>query len=234
MVASGFPRLARPTGSERAGYLELECQKKGHGGISSYYLGARRKIAVRCILATYESNHANGRRYPFLFTHFNHPSRTSESPGPGPTPPQYTRHVRPQVPITYTFSNWDLSTNSVILLPPADQHAPSYRISVSMSLNPLLPVSYITRIEMLGSREERYFVGEFELSLHQTRGILTIGDISTRLSNFSSSRVTSDGRWITLTSCGIVDRHSMMALRYVFATLANPKTRWLPLFRHPH
>jgi hypothetical protein len=56
----------------------------------------------------------------------------------------------------------------MILSPPIDETStpsPSYRISATLNLDPLLPVSYVTRVDMLALDGEEYFVGEFEYVL---------------------------------------------------------------------
>lgn len=52
----------------------------------------------------------------------------------------------------------------MLLVPPSDA-SPSYKISASLNLNPFLPISVITKVEMILSeteQEELQFVGEFE------------------------------------------------------------------------
>lgn len=45
--------------------------------------------------------------------------------------------------------------------PPSSGDAPMYRITVSMNLNPLLPLSYVTSVHRAGEDDEG-LVGEFE------------------------------------------------------------------------
>jgi len=85
----------------------------------------------------------------------------------------------------------------LLLPPPSVSEGASYKISISLDLNPLLPVSFVTKVEMVLSADDTngVFVGEFEISLHQTRAVLTMaGDPPARLSNvlFNSSR----GHWL--------------------------------------
>jgi len=71
----------------------------------------------------------------------------------------------------------------MLLVPPPDtEDGPMYRISVSLNLNPLLPLSYVTSIHRAGGDDE-VLVGEFEFSLNQKRAILTVGDVTARLAD---------------------------------------------------
>ncbi|KIK70788.1 hypothetical protein GYMLUDRAFT_32845 [Collybiopsis luxurians FD-317 M1] len=113
-------------------------------------------------------------------------------------PPHYSRHNRPDIPITYSLNN--LGNDAMILVPRNFVGFPSYRISVSLDLNPLLPISFVTKVEMTlpESGQEDVFVGEFELSLHQTRGVL-IMDVNppARLSNVLTSNGSRVSKIIT-------------------------------------
>ncbi|KAF5388486.1 hypothetical protein D9757_004580 [Collybiopsis confluens] len=72
-------------------------------------------------------------------------------------PPLYSRHSRPDIPISYSFS--DLGYHDIMLLVPQSSAAlPSYKISVSLNLNPLLPISVVTRVEMENSQEDVFTV----------------------------------------------------------------------------
>ncbi|KAJ3734650.1 hypothetical protein DFJ43DRAFT_1130454 [Lentinula guzmanii] len=112
--------------------------------------------------------------------------------------PDYSRHNRPVNPISYSFTNW--GNNFMLLVPPsnAPESEPSYKISVSLNLNPFLPISFVTKVEMVltEDRSEDVFVGEFEVSLNQTRGVLTMIGAPTRLSNVLSGVDTSRGHWL--------------------------------------
>ncbi|TFK18844.1 hypothetical protein FA15DRAFT_675000 [Coprinopsis marcescibilis] len=72
----------------------------------------------------------------------------------------------------------------MLLLPPGDpsRQQPLYRISVELDLNPLLPISYVTKVARGGGSSNPARVAEFSLSLNSKRGMLTIDGISTRLS----------------------------------------------------
>ncbi|THV06024.1 hypothetical protein K435DRAFT_42100 [Dendrothele bispora CBS 962.96] len=99
-------------------------------------------------------------------------------------PPHYTRHTRPQTPLVYTFTPWSTESNSMHLIPPENVSGPTYKISATLNLDPFLPISYITNLEMLTDVEgEDLFVAQFELSLNQTRGLVTMGNVTTRLSD---------------------------------------------------
>ncbi|KAK7458666.1 hypothetical protein VKT23_009665 [Stygiomarasmius scandens] len=83
------------------------------------------------------------------------------------------------------------------LIPPEDAPGPTYKISVALNLDPFLPASYITNLDMLTDVEgEDIFVGQFELSLNQARGIVTMGNITARLSNCLHSIDQSQRHWV--------------------------------------
>ncbi|KAJ3933545.1 MAG: hypothetical protein NXY57DRAFT_998285 [Lentinula lateritia] len=113
-------------------------------------------------------------------------------------PPHYSRHNRPVNPISYSFTDW--GSNFMLLVPPpnASEIEPSYKISVSLNLNPFLPISFVTKVEMvlIENDPEVVFVGEFEVSLNQTRGVLTMIGAPTRLSNVLSNVDASRGHWM--------------------------------------
>ncbi|KAK7018613.1 hypothetical protein R3P38DRAFT_2983507 [Favolaschia claudopus] len=112
-------------------------------------------------------------------------------------PPKYSRVRRPKNPLSYTFTSDSsgIDPNSVILVPPQDSDDQAkYRISVSMNLNPFVPISYRTCVYRVdGDRQS--FIGDFELSLNHRRAILTIGDIQTRLSNVLFNINASPRHW---------------------------------------
>ncbi|KAJ3870299.1 hypothetical protein EV359DRAFT_59219 [Lentinula novae-zelandiae] len=122
--------------------------------------------------------------------------------------PDYSRHNRPVNPISYSFTDW--GSNFMLLVPPpnASEIEPSYKISVSLNLNPFLPISFVTKVEMvlIENDPEVVFVGEFEsylisglanrVSLNQTRGVLTMIGAPTRLSNVLSNVDASRGHWM--------------------------------------
>ncbi|RDB18832.1 hypothetical protein Hypma_014522 [Hypsizygus marmoreus] len=126
-----------------------------------------------------------------------------------PNPPRYTRgNTRPLQPITYTFSPWAASSStagegSTLLLapPPPGRSAPQepvYRVSTHMSLNPFLPLSYVTQVHRAGpydSAVDGELVGQFDISLHQKRAVLTVGDTTTRVGNVLSSIDSSLRHW---------------------------------------
>ncbi len=127
---------------------------------------------------------------------------------------RYSLHTRPSHALVYTFTDW--ASDSLLLMPPRPSPSPSssrltipqpvYHISVSLNLNPFLPISYTTTIRH-GGDAQGPFVGSFEyvrviritpavrgaycsvirMSLSQMRAIVTIGDITTRLSRILSS-----------------------------------------------
>ncbi|KAF9040835.1 hypothetical protein BJ165DRAFT_1406844 [Panaeolus papilionaceus] len=88
---------------------------------------------------------------------------------------------RYQAPVVYTFAGW--SQGSMYLMPPRDapSQQPLYRITVDLDLNPFLPVSYTTKVYRLVP--ETQLVGEFAFALNNKRAVLTMGDMTTRLSN---------------------------------------------------
>ncbi|KAJ7262756.1 hypothetical protein B0H12DRAFT_1012565, partial [Mycena haematopus] len=97
----------------------------------------------------------------------------------------YSRVRRPKNPLTYTFTPHPLAidSNSMLMVPPeeADDQG-QYRIAVTLNCNPFIPISYKTSVHRVeGDRES--FIGDFELSLNHRRAIITIGDITTRLTN---------------------------------------------------
>ncbi|KAE9408279.1 hypothetical protein BT96DRAFT_29565 [Gymnopus androsaceus JB14] len=109
---------------------------------------------------------------------------------------RYARHNRPNHPISYSFTDW--GENFMLLVPPSNA-SPSYKISASLNLNPFLPISTVTKVEMILSEtnlEELQFVGEFEVSLHHTRGVLSmVSEPPIRLSNVVSSASRGDWFW---------------------------------------
>ncbi|KAJ6482104.1 hypothetical protein C8R47DRAFT_583881 [Mycena vitilis] len=112
-------------------------------------------------------------------------------------PPRYSRLRRPKNPLSYTFTPPPLAidSNSMLLVPPRDaEDQGEYRIAVSLNLNPFVPISYSTSVHRVeGDRE--LFIGDFELSLNHRRAIITIGDITTRLSNVLFSINSSLRHW---------------------------------------
>ncbi|KAJ7764742.1 hypothetical protein B0H16DRAFT_1525599 [Mycena metata] len=112
-------------------------------------------------------------------------------------PPRYSRVRRPKNPLSYTFvpPRFADDPNSMVMVPPeeADDQG-QYRISVSLNLNPFLPVSYRTTVHRLEGPDES-FIGDFELSLNHRRAIITIGDITTRLSNVLFNINASPRHW---------------------------------------
>ncbi|KAJ7904994.1 hypothetical protein B0H13DRAFT_2024249 [Mycena leptocephala] len=71
----------------------------------------------------------------------------------------------------------------MLMVPPEDEDDQGqYRIAVSLNLNPFVPISYHTSVHRVEGERET-FIGNFELSLNHRRAIITIGDITTRLSN---------------------------------------------------
>ncbi|KAJ7186779.1 hypothetical protein C8R46DRAFT_1058012 [Mycena filopes] len=83
----------------------------------------------------------------------------------------------------------------MVMVPPeeADDQG-QYRISVSLNLNPFVPISYRTTVHRLEGPDES-FIGDFELSLNHRRAIVTIGDITTRLSNVLFNINSSPRHW---------------------------------------
>ncbi|KAJ7074703.1 hypothetical protein C8F01DRAFT_33602 [Mycena amicta] len=69
-----------------------------------------------------------------------------------------------------------------------------YRISVSLNLNPFVPICYRTTVHRLQDAQEA-FIGDFELSLNHRRAIVTIGDVTTRLVNVLYSINSSSRHW---------------------------------------
>ncbi|KAJ7034675.1 hypothetical protein C8F04DRAFT_558867 [Mycena alexandri] len=112
-------------------------------------------------------------------------------------PPRYSRVRRPKNPLSYTFvpPRFADDPNSMVMVPPeeADDQG-QYRISVSLNLNPFVPVSYRTTVHRLEGPDES-FIGDFELSLNHRRAIITIGDITTRLSNVLFNINASPRHW---------------------------------------
>ncbi|KAJ7475156.1 hypothetical protein B0H11DRAFT_1727980 [Mycena galericulata] len=112
-------------------------------------------------------------------------------------PPRYSRVRRPKVPLTYTFTSPRFAgdSNSMLMVPPesADDQG-RYRIAVSLNLNPFVPISYHTSVHRVEDDQE-WFIGDFELSLNHRRAIITIGDITTRLSNVLFNINASPRHW---------------------------------------
>ncbi|KAJ6617969.1 hypothetical protein B0H10DRAFT_1796288 [Mycena sp. CBHHK59/15] len=112
-------------------------------------------------------------------------------------PPRYSRVTRPKNPLTYTFGPPDgqNSDSTMMMVPPreADDQG-KYRIAVSLNLDPFVPISYRTCVHRVLHNQES-FIGEFELSLNHRRAFLTIGDITTNLSNVLSSINSSRKHW---------------------------------------
>ncbi|KAJ7485228.1 hypothetical protein B0H11DRAFT_1154475 [Mycena galericulata] len=112
-------------------------------------------------------------------------------------PPRYSRVRRPKVPLTYTFTSPRFAgdSNSMLMVPPesADDQG-QYRIAVSLNLNPFVPISYHTSVHRVEDDQE-WFIGDFELSLNHRRAIITIGDITTRLSNVLFNINASPRHW---------------------------------------
>ncbi|KAF9020325.1 hypothetical protein BDZ89DRAFT_1116410 [Hymenopellis radicata] len=120
-----------------------------------------------------------------------------------PRPPRYWTHERPAIPITYTFKNWNAETNTMMLTPPPDLDsstpvAPSYRITISLNMNPFLPISYKTSIyrPLGGSSTDETLLGQFEIAINYSRSVLTMGDISTRISNVLTQINFSSRHWL--------------------------------------
>ncbi|TRM57439.1 hypothetical protein BD626DRAFT_514764 [Schizophyllum amplum] len=128
-------------------------------------------------------------------------------------PPRYQTFTRPSVPVIYSFSEWDSARNCMYLYPPgsedpfasrsgdpfaataSDMPPPLYQITVMINLDPMLPLSYVTRVFRCGPHEGVGGgpVGSFEISMNQKRRILTFGDVCTRLESVLSS--PGPGRW---------------------------------------
>ncbi|KAG7450706.1 uncharacterized protein BT62DRAFT_1072741 [Guyanagaster necrorhizus] len=114
-------------------------------------------------------------------------------------PPRYWTHERPEHPVTYTFTNWNSKT--MLLIPPPNtgrasgsESLPSYTISVSLNLNPFLPISYVTSVHRVGS-EDNLLLGEFELAINHSREILMMRGFNTRISNVLSNIQSSPRHW---------------------------------------
>ncbi|KAJ7119511.1 hypothetical protein C8R44DRAFT_788266 [Mycena epipterygia] len=83
----------------------------------------------------------------------------------------------------------------MLMVPPEDaDDQGQYRIAVSLNLNPFVPISYRTSVHRVEDEQES-FIGEFELSLNHRRAIITIGDITTRLSNVLFNINSSHRHW---------------------------------------
>ncbi|KAL1718230.1 hypothetical protein EV715DRAFT_252960 [Schizophyllum commune] len=115
-------------------------------------------------------------------------------------PPHYQSYSRPSVPVIYSFSEWEPSTNTMYLNPPgsedpfaSDAPAPLYKITVSINLDPMLPISYTTRLHRYGAPGPP--IGSFEVSLAQKRRIVTFGDASARLDNVLESMGAQRWQW---------------------------------------
>ncbi|KAH9848747.1 hypothetical protein C2E23DRAFT_937425 [Lenzites betulinus] len=93
----------------------------------------------------------------------------------------YALTERPTQPRIYTFSS--RSNTSMDLLPSRDVDRmlrPIYNVSVTLNLNPFTPLSYVTTIRR-GSDELGELVGEFELGVMHSRGILRMNNRATRM-----------------------------------------------------
>ncbi|KAL1734094.1 hypothetical protein EV714DRAFT_245464 [Schizophyllum commune] len=113
---------------------------------------------------------------------------------------RYQSYPRPSVPVIYSFSEWEPSTNTMYLNPPgsedpfaSDAPAPLYKITVSINLDPMLPISYTTRLHRYGAPGPP--IGSFEVSLAQKRRIVTFGDASARLDNVLESMGAQRWQW---------------------------------------
>lgn len=60
--------------------------------------------------------------------------------------------------------------------------SPMYNVSVSLNLNPFVPLSYVTTVRR-GAANIGEVVGSFELSVAQRRGFVSIGRTTRRLAN---------------------------------------------------
>jgi len=60
--------------------------------------------------------------------------------------------------------------------------SPLYNITVSLDLNPFVPLSYVTTVKR-GSTQAGDVVGSFELSINQKRAFVTLGDVTRRLAD---------------------------------------------------
>ncbi|KAJ7471859.1 hypothetical protein FB451DRAFT_309611 [Mycena latifolia] len=112
-------------------------------------------------------------------------------------PPRYSRVRRPKNPLSYTFTppRFAADPNTMLMVPPEDADDQGhYRIAVSMNLNPFVPISYRTSVHRVEDSHES-FIGDFELSLNHRRAIITIGDITTRLSNVLFNINSSHRHW---------------------------------------
>ncbi|KDQ31672.1 hypothetical protein PLEOSDRAFT_153892 [Pleurotus ostreatus PC15] len=158
-------------------------------------------------------------------------------------PPQYSLHTRPSHALVYTFTDW--ASDSLLLMPPRPPSSPSssrltiphpvYHISVSLNLNPFLPISYTTTIRH-GGDAQGPFVGSFEMSLSQMRAIVTIGDITTRLSRILSSVNGSLRHWTW--DCGnvhlrwdcrnVLDDGSPMCICYAHDSVSTQLASFVP------
>ncbi|KAF8958193.1 hypothetical protein BDZ97DRAFT_1782989 [Flammula alnicola] len=128
----------------------------------------------------------------------------SKQPNAPENLPDYDAAVRsgpprqpPEAPVIYTFSDW--AQNTMLLMPPRDapNQRPLYRITVELDLNPLLPVSYVTKVVRCGG-DDSNLVGEFAFALNNKRAVIRLGDTATRLSNavFSVNSSPKHFNWI--------------------------------------
>ncbi|THU95237.1 hypothetical protein K435DRAFT_139675 [Dendrothele bispora CBS 962.96] len=92
------------------------------------------------------------------------PQRLSDSHQATPfgAPPGYRRAERPETNIKYTFS--PSSLNTMLLIPPANSPNSRPKFHVSVGMNPIIPMSYITTIRR-GGTADGTFVAEFEMGL---------------------------------------------------------------------
>ncbi|EIW54767.1 uncharacterized protein TRAVEDRAFT_131463, partial [Trametes versicolor FP-101664 SS1] len=89
---------------------------------------------------------------------------------------------RPRQPRIYTFAS--RSNTSMLLLPSRDVDptlTPIYNISVTLNLNPFVPLSYVTTVRR-GRDESGELVGEFELGVMHSRATLKLNNSATRMS----------------------------------------------------
>ncbi|KAF9523214.1 hypothetical protein CPB83DRAFT_863200 [Crepidotus variabilis] len=157
--------------------------------------------------------------------------------------PNYDTAVRAQVrqpsrtqTIAYAFTPW---TGASMLLVPHSTIAtqdvrPLYRVAVELDLNPLLPVSYTTRVTRCGHNEGD-LVGEFSLSLNSTRAVLRMGDHSTRLSRVLFSVNSSPRHFNWILSHRLhwdcrksLDDGSPMCICYIAAQSSDSRSQSLP------
>ncbi|CAK5275256.1 unnamed protein product [Mycena citricolor] len=109
-------------------------------------------------------------------------------------PPRYTRVRRPQIPLSYSFTPGD-DLNTMMMMPPEESDdRGQYRVSVSLNLNPFVPLSYRTSVHRVEEAHES-FIGDFELSPNQRRAILTIGDTTARLSDVMYATASRHWLW---------------------------------------